>query len=111
MTASTSGKINSFEVENKMGDKVAGERKILHNGALCDLYQSPNFIRMSQSRRMKWAGHEARIGEKRDTYRVLMGKPEGKKPLGRRRRIWDDNIKNDLQEVGWGHRLDLSGSG
>jgi hypothetical protein len=57
---------------------------------------------MIESRRMKWAGHVARIGEKRNAYRILVGKPEGKRPLGRRKHRWVDNIKMDLREIGWG---------
>jgi hypothetical protein len=67
-----------------------------------DLYSSPNIIRVIKSRRMRWAGHVARMGEKRGAYRILVGRPEGWGPLERRRRRWDDNIKMDLQEVGWG---------
>ena len=63
-------------------------------------YSSPNIVRVIKSRRMRWAGHVARMGEGRDVYRILMGKPEGKRPLGRPRRRWEDNIKMDLQEVG-----------
>ena len=66
------------------------------------MYFSPSIIRVIKSRRMRWAGHAVRIGERRDVYRV--GKPEGKKLLGRTRRSWEDDIKLDLQEVGWGCR-------
>jgi hypothetical protein len=59
-------------------------------------------IRIIKSRRMRWAGHVARMGEKRNAYRLLVGKPEGKRPLGRPRRRWLDNIRRDLVEVGWG---------
>jgi hypothetical protein len=72
----------------------------LHNEELRDLYSSPSIIRIIKSRRMKWAGHVARRGEKRNSYRLLVGKPEGKRPLGRPRRRWVDNIKMDLEEVG-----------
>jgi len=82
-------------------DEVTGEWRKLHNEELNDLY-SPNIVRVIKTRRMRWAGHVARMGEKRDVYRVLVGKPEGKRPLGRPRRRWDDNIKMDLQEVGCG---------
>jgi len=74
----------------------------LHNEELNDLYCSPNIIRVIKSRRMRWAGHVARMGEGRGVYRVLVGKPEGKRPLGRTRRRWENNIKMDLQEVGCG---------
>jgi len=66
-----------------------------------DLYCSPNIIRVIKSRRMRWAGHTARVGERRTAYRVLVGKPEVSRSLGRPRRRWVDNIKMDLQEVGW----------
>jgi hypothetical protein len=82
-----------------MKDEVTGEWRKLHNEELNDLYSSPNIVRMIQSRRMRWAGHVARMGERRSVYRVLAGKPEGKRPLGRPRRRWEDNIKLDLQEV------------
>jgi hypothetical protein len=68
----------------------------LHNEELHDLYSSPSIIRIIKSRRMRWAGHVARIGEKRSAYRLLVGKPEGKRPLGRPRRRWVDNIMKDL---------------
>jgi hypothetical protein len=84
------------------GGGVTGEWRRLHKEELNDLYSSPNIIRVSKSRRMRWAGHVARIGEGRVAYRVLVGRPEGRRPLGRPRRRWEDNIKMDLQEVGWG---------
>jgi hypothetical protein len=71
------------------------------NEELRDLYSSPSIIRIVKSRRMRLAGHVARMGEKRNGYRLLLGKPEGKRPLGRPRR-WVDNIKTDLLEIGWG---------
>ena len=70
-----------------------------YNEELNDLYCSPNIVRVIKSRRIRWAGHVARMGEKRGVYRVLVGKPEGKRPLGRPRRRWEDNIRMDLQEV------------
>ena len=73
------------------------------NEELNDLYCSANIVRVIKSRRMIWAGHVARMGEERGAYRVLVGKPEGKRPLGRPRRRWVDNIRMDLQEVGCGH--------
>jgi hypothetical protein len=66
------------------------------------VYSLPNITRIIKSKRMRWAGHVARIGEKRNAYRLLVGKPEGKRPLGRPRRRWMDNIRMDLGEVGWG---------
>jgi len=72
------------------------------NEELMDLYPLPNIVRVVKSRRMRWAGHVARMGEGRCVHRVLVGKPEGKRPLGRPRRRWEDNIKMDLREVGGG---------
>ena len=66
---------------------------------LNDLYSLPNIVRVVKSRRMRWPGHVARMGEDRGVHRMLVGKPEGKRPLGRPRRRWEDNIKMDLQEV------------
>jgi hypothetical protein len=66
------------------------------------LYSSTSIIRIIKLRRMRWAGHVARMGEKRNAYTLLMGKPEGKRPLGRPRRRWVDNIRMDLGDVGWG---------
>jgi hypothetical protein len=83
-------------------DEVTGEWRKLHNEELNDLYSSPNIVRVIKSRRMRLAGHVARKGERRGVYRVLVGKPEGKRPLGRPRCRWEDNIKMDLQEVGYG---------
>ena len=84
-------------------DEVTGEWRKLHNEELNDPYSSPNIVRVIKSRRRSWAGHVARMGEERGAYRVLVGKPEGKRPLGRPRRIWVDNIRMDLQEVGCGY--------
>jgi hypothetical protein len=81
---------------------VTGEWRKLHNEDLHDLYSSPSIIRIIKARRMKWAGHVARMGEKRNAYRLLVGKPEGKRPLGRSRHRWLDNVRMDLVEVGWG---------
>jgi hypothetical protein len=81
-------------------DEVKGELRRLHNEELIDLYSSPNIVRVIKSRRMRWAGHVARMGERRVAYRVLVGKPEG--DLERHRRRWEDNIKTDLREVGCG---------
>jgi len=75
----------------------------MHNEELNDLYSSPNIVRVIKSRRMRWAGHVARMGEEREVCRVLVGKPEGKIPLGRPRRGWVDNIRMYLQDVGCGY--------
>jgi hypothetical protein len=83
-------------------DEVTGEWRKLHNGELHNLYSSPYIIRQIKSRRMGWAGHVARMGEGRNVYRVLVRKPEGKRPLERPRRRWEDGIKIDLREIGWG---------
>ena len=83
-------------------DEVTGVWRKLHNEELNDLYSSVNTVRVIKSRITRWAWHEARMGEKRGAYRVLVRKPEGKRPLGRPRRRWEDNIKMDLQEVGYG---------
>jgi hypothetical protein len=72
----------------------------LHNDELHSLNSSPNIVRVIKSRKMRWAGHVAHMGEGRGVYRVLVGRPEGKRPLGRPRRRWDDNIKTVLREVG-----------
>ena len=83
-------------------DEVTGEWRKLHNEELNDLYSLPNIVRVVKSRRMRWAGHVVRMGEDRGVHRVLVGKPEGKRPLGRTRHRWENNIKMDLQEVGRG---------
>jgi len=83
-------------------DEVTGEWGRLHNEELNDLCSSPNIVRVIKSRRMRWAGHVVRMGEERGVYRVLVGKPEGKRPLGRPWHRWVDNIRMDLQEVGCG---------
>ena len=80
-------------------DEVAGEWRRLHNEELNDLYSSPNNVQVIKSRRMRWAGHVARMGEERGVYGVLVGKLEGRRPLGRPRRRWADNIRMDLKEV------------
>jgi hypothetical protein len=91
-------------------DEVTGEWRKLHNEELSDLYSLPNIVRGVKSGRMRWAGHVARMEEVRGVFRVLVGKPEGKRPLGRPRRRWEDTIKMALQEVGGscGDRMDLA---
>jgi hypothetical protein len=93
--------------ENRVSRKIFGPKREedgswrkLHNDELHSLYSSPNFIRVFKSRRMRWAGHVARMGEGRGVYRVLVGRTEGRRPLGRPRRRWEDNIKLDLREIG-----------
>jgi hypothetical protein len=93
--------------ENKVLRKICGPKREedgswrkLHNDELQDLYSSPNIVRVIKSRRMRWAGHVARMGEGRGAHRVLVGRPEGKRPLGRPRSRWEDNIKMDLGEIG-----------
>ena len=81
-------------------DEITGEWRKLHNAELLALYSSPNIIRSLKSTRLKRAGHVARMDQSRNAYRVLVGKPEGKRPLGRLRRRWEDNIRMDLREVG-----------
>ena len=81
-------------------DEVTWEWRKLNNEELKDLYSSPNIVRVIKSRRMRWVGHVERVGERRGVYKVLVGKPDRRIPLGRPRRRWEDNIKMDLQEVG-----------
>jgi hypothetical protein len=89
-----------------------GVQRKLHNDELHSLYYSPNIVRAIKPRRTRWAGHVARIGEGICVCKVLVRRPEGKRPLGRPRRRWDDNIKMDLREIGIdGGELDSTGSG
>jgi hypothetical protein len=83
-------------------DEVTGKWRKLHSEELHKLYSSPDIIRQVKSRRMRWAGHVARIGEERKVYRVLVRKPERKRPLGRPRRRWEDGIRMDVSEIGCG---------
>jgi hypothetical protein len=83
-------------------DEVTGEWRKLQNEEQNGLYSLPNIVRVIKSRRLRWVGHVARMGEGRGVYRVLVGKPEGKRPLGIPRRRWEDNVRMDLQEVGCG---------
>jgi len=90
-------------------DEVMGEWRRLHNEELNDLYPSPNIVRVIKSRTMRWAGHVTRMVEKRGLYKFMVGKPEGKRPLGTLRRRWVNNIRMDLQEVGCGKWTGLGG--
>jgi hypothetical protein len=83
-------------------DEVIEDWRRLHNKELYALYSSPNIIRVMKSRRLRWAGHVAHMGERRGAYRALVGKPEGRRLLERPRHRWEDNIKMDLREVGCG---------
>jgi hypothetical protein len=83
-------------------DEVTGEWRKLHNEELHNLYSSPEIIRQVKSGRMRWAGRVARMGEERKVYKVLVGKTEGKRPLGRPRRRWEEGIRMDLEEIGLG---------
>ena len=83
-------------------DEVTWEWRKLHNEELNDLYSSPNNVRVIKSKRIRRAGHVARMGKRRGVYRILVGKSEGKRPLGKPRRRWEDNIKMDLQKIGCG---------
>jgi hypothetical protein len=88
-------------------DEVTGGWRRMHNEELNDLSCSPNIIGVMKSRRMRWTGHIARTGERKWVYRILVGRPEGRRPLGKQRSRWEDNTKMDLQEVGWDrHGLD-----
>jgi len=92
-------------------DEVTGERIKLHNAEVYDLHSSPHTIRVIKSRKICWVGHVARMRERRGTNRIMMGKHGGWKPLRRPRLRWEDNINMDLQDVGWGHGMERSGSG
>jgi hypothetical protein len=83
-------------------DEVTGGWRKLHNEELHGLYSSPSIFRVIKARRMRWAGHVARMGEMRGAYNILVGSPEWRRPLGRSRRRWEDNIKIDLREIGFG---------
>ena len=83
-------------------DEVIREWRKLHNEEFIFLHSSPNIVLVIKSKRMRWAGNVARMGEGRGMYRILVGKPDGKRPLGRPRCSWEYNIKMDLQEVGCG---------
>jgi hypothetical protein len=83
-------------------DEVTGGWRKLHNEELHNLYSSPSIIRMMKSRMMRWTGHVAQMAEKWNAYRIFVRKPDGKRPLGRQRRRWVDNIKMELRETRWG---------
>jgi hypothetical protein len=89
--------LNKYNLFSNERNEIASVKISIH-----DLYSSPTIVRVIKSRRMRWAGHVFRTGEGKGLYRVLVGKPEGKRPLGRPRLRWEDNIKMDLQEVGCG---------
>jgi hypothetical protein len=108
LTVREEHKLRAFEnrvlrrIFGPKGDEVIGGWRKLHNEELHDLYSSLSIIRIIRLRRMRWAGHVTRMGEKRNVYRLLVGKPEGKRPLGTPRHRWRDNIKLDLSEIGLG---------
>jgi hypothetical protein len=92
-------------------DEVTGEWRKFHSEELHNLYSSPDIIRQVKSRGMRWAGHVASMGKDRKVYKVLVGEPEGKRPLGRPRRRWEDGVRIDLREMGFGGSgLDSTGS-
>ena len=107
-------------IENRMLRRIFGPKRDqvtrrwreLHNEELHNLYSSPSIVRMTKSRRIRWAGHGAQMGETRNGYRILLGKPEGKRPQGRLRRTWVDNSRMDLRDTSWcWYGLDRAGSG
>jgi hypothetical protein len=81
-------------------DEVTGEWRKLHSEELHNMYSSPDIIRQVKSRRMRWVGHVSRMGEERKVYKILVGKPEGRRPLGRPRRRWEDGVRMDVREIG-----------
>jgi hypothetical protein len=92
--------------ENRVLRRISGSKREedgswrkLHNDELHSLYSTPNIVRVIKARRMRWAGHVARMEKGRGAYRILVGRPEGKRPLGRPGRKWEDNIKMDLREI------------
>jgi hypothetical protein len=90
---------------------VTAEWRKLHSEELHNLYSSPDIIRQIKSRKMRWVGHAARMGQGRKVYRVLVGKTVGKRPLGKPRRRWEDGMGMDIRETGWRDRVDPVGSG
>ena len=109
MVAHIEGGTQAEVFENRVLRRIFGPRRIdvtgewrkLHNEELNDIYSSSNIVQVIKSRRMRWAGHVACVGDSKAVYRVVMGRSEGKRPLGRPRRRWVDNIKMNIQEVGW----------
>jgi hypothetical protein len=87
-------------------DEVPGEWRRLRNKELCDRYSTPNYIRVMKLRRMRWAGYAARMGDSRGVFRILVGRSDGRRTVGRPRHRQEENIKMDLQEVEWRHGLD-----
>jgi hypothetical protein len=83
-------------------DEVTGGWRKLHNEELHGLYSSPSIVRVIKARRIRWAGHVARMREVKGAYKILVGRPEGRKPLGRPRHRWEDSIKMDIREIGFG---------
>jgi len=110
LTSREEGKLRLFEnmvlrrIFGPRRDEITGDWRRLHNEELNVLYSSHNIVRVIKSRRIRWAGHMARMGEERWVHRVVVERPEGKRPLGRPRRRWVDNIRMDLQEVGCGYK-------
>jgi hypothetical protein len=100
-----------MRISGSKRDEVTGEWRKLHNGLLHNLHSSPDIISQIKSRRMRWAGHVARMAEGRKLYRVFDGQARKRNPLERPRRRWEDGIKLDLREIGWGCGVYLPGSG
>ena len=102
------GRLSVFEngelrkVFERKRDEVTGDWRRLYNQEIYYFYSSSNIFRLIKSRSMLWAGHVARMGERKGAYRALVGIPEGKRPFGRRRHRWEDNIKIRFKVVGWG---------
>jgi hypothetical protein len=97
--------------ENSVLRRIFGSKRDEVTGEWRKLHSSPDIISQIKSRRMRWAGHVARMGEERSVCKVLVGNPEGKRPLGRPRRRWEDGIRMDLREIGWRCGLDSTSSG
>jgi hypothetical protein len=91
-----------WRISGPKRDEVTGGWRKLHNEELHSLYSSPSIVRVIKARRMRWAGHVARMGEVRGAYNILVARPEGRRPLGRPRRRWEESIKMDLREIRFG---------